>query len=107
MDDIDEKILSELQNDFPLSRRPYDIIAERLGISVDELWAQIANLIDSGVIRRIGASIDSRKLGFVTTLAAIRVDPGAVEQAAAVIEKYPEITHCYQRSDPFNIWFTI
>jgi len=83
-----------------------------------------------GVIRRIGASLDSRKLGFCSTLAAVscpapkrpREKPVSkkgenscskstfwcgVEQAAKIIGRFPEVTHSYLRNDNFNIWFTI
>ena len=107
MDELDEKILMELQNDFPLSCEPYQIIADRLGIGVDELWRHVEQLIDSGVIRRVGASLDSRQLGYCSTLAAISVEDSIVEQASEIIGGYSEITHSYLRSGRFNIWFTI
>jgi len=59
------------------------------------------------VIRRIGASIDSYKFGFCSTLAAVSVPPAAVERAAEIIGRFHEVTHSYLRSDDFNIWFTI
>ena len=107
MDKLDYRILEALQNDFPLSERPYEIIAGRLQIPCDQLWNRLQKLIDDGVIRRIGASLDSRKLGFCSTLSAVSVGPDQVEQAAEVIGQFPEVTHSYLRNDHFNIWFTI
>jgi len=60
-----------------------------------------------GVIRRIGASLDSRKFGFYSTLAAVSVEANLVDKAAEVIGRFPEVTHSYLRRDDFNIWFTI
>lgn len=107
MDELDCRILDALQNDFPLSERPYEIIAHRLRIPCDQLWDKICRLIDEGVIRRIGASLDSRKFGFCSTLAAVSCRAELVEQAAEVIGRFPEVTHSYLRNDNFNIWFTI
>lgn len=107
MDKIDSRILRELQDDFPLKEKPYEIIAERLQISVEELWGRIQRLLDDGVIRRIGASFDSNKFGFRSTLAAVRVKPEQVEYASEIIGKFSEVTHSYLRKDEFNIWFTI
>ena len=64
-------------------------------------------LLDRGVIRRLGASFDSRKLGFRSTLAAVRVGPEQVDRAAEIIGRYPEVTHSYLRDHEFNIWFAI
>jgi DNA-binding Lrp family transcriptional regulator len=107
VDDIDNNILSELQNNFPISADPYNAIAERVGLSREGLWGRIQRLIDTGVIRRIGLSLDSKKLGFRSTLAAIRVDPDRVAEASAFINTFHEVTHSYQRRDDYNIWFTL
>jgi DNA-binding Lrp family transcriptional regulator len=107
MDELDCRILKALQNDFPLSERPYEILAHKLQIPCDQLWNRIQRLIAEGVIRRIGASLDSRKLGFCSTLAAVSSKADLVEQAAKIIGQFPEVTHSYLRNDKFNIWFTI
>ncbi len=107
MDELDCQILQVLQNDFPLSPGPYEILAHKLNISPDKLWERVGRLLEEDVIRRIGASLDSHKLGFCSTLAAISVEDSIVEQASEIIEKFPEITHSYLRNDHFNIWFTI
>ncbi len=107
MDPINRRILQALQDDFPLEAGPYDIVAGRLQISKEDLWERIQRLLDEGVIRRIGASIDSRKLGFSSTLAAVSVEPERVDRAAEVIGEFQEVTHSYLRNDSFNIWFTI
>ncbi len=107
MDDLDRRVLEMLQSDFPISERPYDILAGKLDISTEALLNRIRRLIADGLIRRIGASMDSRKLGFSSTLAAVRVDAESVEKAAGLIGSYPEVTHSYLRNDDFNIWFTI
>jgi DNA-binding Lrp family transcriptional regulator len=107
MDDLDRRILHELQNDFPLRERPYDVVAERLKIPTEELWDRIQRMLREGVIRRIGASVDSRKFGFRSTLAAVSVEPELVDRAAEVIGQFYEVTHSYLRDDAFNIWFTI
>ena len=104
---MDRRILDALQHDFPLSERPFDILAQRLGVDPDLLWRRVEAMRKSGVIRRLGASLDSRKLGFHSTLAAIRIRPDLVDQAAEVIGRHPEVTHSYLRDHEFNIWFTI
>lgn len=107
MDKIDSRILQELQDDFPLCERPYDVIADRLQISRVELWGRIQRMLDSGLIRRMGASFDSSKFGFRSTLAAVSIEPELIDRAAEIINQFPEVTHSYLRNDVFNIWFTI
>jgi DNA-binding Lrp family transcriptional regulator len=107
MDDLDHRILEALQYDFPLSERPFDVLAQRLGVGADLLWRRVERLREQGVIRRIGASFDSKKLGRCSTLAAVRVEPALVDRAARIVGGYPEVTHSYLRDHAFNIWFTI
>jgi DNA-binding Lrp family transcriptional regulator len=107
MDKIDSQILQELQDNFPLSERPYEVIAERLQIPKEELWDRVQTMLDKGIIRRMGASFDSNKLGFRSTLAAVSVDPQLVDRASEIISQFCEVTHSYLRNDAFNVWFTL
>ena len=107
MDKLDCRILESLQNDFPLSPKPYEILARKLQLPCEQLWNRAQKLKAEGVIRRIGVSLDSRKLGFASTLAAVSIEPGLVERAAKIIGRFPEVTHSYLRKDNFNIWFTL
>ena len=107
MEQVDQRIIQALQYDFPLCERPYDVLADKLGLSCEELWSRIERLIADGVIRRLGASLDSRKLGYWSTLAAVRVEPDLVDRAAEFIGRFSEVTHSYLRKGDFNIWFTI
>ena len=107
MDDMDRRIIKELQGNFPLEMNPYEVIADNLGMSVDQLWQRILALAESGVIRRMGFSIDSREIGYSSTLAAVRVSQDRIDEASELISEYPQITHSYLREDDFNIWFTV
>jgi DNA-binding Lrp family transcriptional regulator len=107
MDKIDSQILQELQYNFPLSEKPYEVIADRLKIPKEEIWNRVQMMLDKGVIRRMGASFDSNKLGFCSTLAAVSVAPELVDRAAEIIGRFYEVTHSYLRDDVYNIWFTL
>jgi len=107
VDDLDRRIINELQENFPLEVNPYEIMAGNIGVTIEQLWQRVQALVESGVIRRIGFSIDSRKMGYSSTLTAIRVSPEKIEKACALIAEYPPITHSYLREDEFNIWFTV
>jgi DNA-binding Lrp family transcriptional regulator len=107
MDELDSKILDLLENDFPLQERPYDLLSERLQVSPELFLARLERMMTGGVVRRIGASLDSRRLGLKGTLAAACIEPEAVDKAVEVICRHDEVTHCYLRSDRFNIWFTV
>jgi DNA-binding Lrp family transcriptional regulator len=66
---VDCRILETLQRIFLLTERSYEIIGRRLQIACDKLWKGLPKLITEGVIRRIGASLNSGKFDFSSTKA--------------------------------------
>jgi len=107
MDKVDRKILEVAQQEFPLQVRPWAEMAAEIGISETELLDRIRRLKEFGVIRRIGAVFDSRRLGFYSTLCAAKVDPEELDKVAAYINTFPGVTHNYERDDEYNLWFTL
>lgn len=107
LDALDHKILNIIQSDFPLSCRPYAVIAQQIGISEQEAFVRTKRLRQSGIIRRIGANFDSSKLGFTSTLCAAKVLNDKLNNFIAIVNKYPGVTHNYLRSYEYNVWFTL
>jgi len=106
MDDIDRKLLNEIQSGFPITQRPYKDLGSRLNCSEDEILKRIGRLKKEGIIRRIGGNFDSHRLGFATTLCAANVPDNKIDGFVEVVNKYPGVTHNYLREHHYNIWFT-
>ncbi|MDM8552038.1 AsnC family transcriptional regulator [Desulfobacterales bacterium HSG2] len=106
LDDIDRAILNRIQSDFPITPRPYLSIANDLGFSHDEVLSRLTRLKENGIIRRIGGNFFPGKLGFVSTLCAAKVPDDKISSFAQAVNRYPGVTHNYQRDSHFNIWFT-
>ncbi len=107
MDELDAKILNYIQTQFPIDSRPYDVIANKVGSAEKTVFGRIRSLKRRGIIRRIGGNFDSKKLGFVTSLIAMKVPEKKLETTAEIINRYPNVTHNYQRNDEFSLWFTL
>ncbi len=107
LDDIDRKILVELQGNLPIVKRPFKEIAERATISEDEFFARVERLIEGGIIRKFGLRIDSEKVGFKSTLIAMKVVPERLEETANRLSGYDFVTHNYARDHEYNLWFTV
>jgi siroheme decarboxylase len=106
MDDIDRKLLNEIQSDFPVTQRPYKELGSRLSCSESTILKRIKILKKEGVIRRIAGNFDSQKLGFTTTLCAGKVPDDKIEEFVRVVNQYPGVTHNYLRDHHYNVWFT-
>ena len=107
IDDIDKKLVSLIQREFPLTVEPFSALGERVGINGEQVIQRIARLKKDGIVRLIGPVFDARKLGYQSTLVAMKVAESRLEKAAEIIAKHPWISHAYQRNYPFNLWFTL
>ena len=110
MDEIDLKLLSLVQEGFPLTSRPFRDLGKTLGLSEDEVMsATMQNCKEMGLIRRIGPILDLRKLGMSGILAALQVPIEEADEAAKVVNQYSEVSHNYLRPNEngYNIWFTV
>ncbi len=103
----DRRLLNLIQTEFPLTREPYADLARRLDTSVNEVIQRIERLKREGIIRLIGPVLDSRSLGYHTTLVAMRVAETELEKAEHVIAGHPGVSHGYEREHHFNVWFTL
>lgn len=106
MDSIDKKILNVIQRNFPLVAEPFKAVAENVGIPEDEVLERIGKMKQAGIIRRIGAVFDSRRLGYVSTLCAARVPEEKLKAFVEVVNAYSGVTHNYRRNHDYNVWFT-
>ncbi|MBI5583077.1 MAG: Lrp/AsnC family transcriptional regulator [Deltaproteobacteria bacterium] len=106
MDRIDRAILNEIQSHFPLRVRPFREMGHKLGLSEKEVLTRVSRLKKEGIIRRIGANFNSRKLGFTSTLCAAKVPKSRLDEFITVVNEYPGVTHNYEREANYNIWFT-
>jgi len=107
MDNIDKKLLGIIQKDFPVCSRPFQEIGEKLGLTEDETLTRLTKLKEKGIIRRLGAIMDSRKLGYKSTLCAMEVPPDNLAQIVEVVNGYIGVTHNYLRKHDYNLWFTL
>lgn len=103
---LDQRLLNDFQRDLPLSPTPYADIANTLSISEEEVIDRLKTLQQSGVVSRVGAVIQPKRLG-ASTLAAMAIPDTKLEQVALTINAYDEVNHNYQRDHHYNLWFVI
>jgi siroheme decarboxylase len=106
MDRIDREILNEIQSHFPIRSRPFREVGEKLGLPEKEIILRVARLKKEGIIRRVGANFNSRRLGFTSTLCAAKVPRDKLMAFVGTVNQYPGVTHNYERDGEYNIWFT-
>jgi DNA-binding Lrp family transcriptional regulator len=106
--DDEISLLMALQYNFPLSEETYIDIADFCGFNVDFVLKKTAEMLDSGVIKRIGAQLNYKAfkaIGYAALIGA-KVQKDRIERVAEIINSYNP-KHNYMRNDEYNIWFTI
>lgn len=105
LDETDRRLVVATQAGLPRVPRPYEVLAEQLGIGAAEVRERLARMLETGVIRRIGAVPNHYALGYtangmtVWDVADERVD--ALGEAVGALEF---VTHCYRRPRHLPDW---
>jgi DNA-binding Lrp family transcriptional regulator len=101
------QLLSLIQKNFPLERKPYVKLAEMLGVHELEVLQTLREQKQRAIIRQISPIFDTKRLGYHSSLVAFVVDKEDIDAAVEVINSHPGISHNYERDHRFNIWFTL
>lgn len=104
---LDKNIINRWQGDFPLSAHPYQVMADELGVTEQELLARLQQLLDTGILSRFGPLYNIEKLGGQFCLAAMSVADDDFSEVAQQVNQLEEIAHNYQREHFLNMWFVI
>ncbi len=96
---LEKKIVTELQEDLPLSSHPFKLIADRIGMKEEELLAKIREMKARGIIRRFGAVLRHQKTGYVANAMVVwRVPEERAKEVGSIMASFKEVSHCYQRA---------
>jgi DNA-binding Lrp family transcriptional regulator len=103
LDNIDRKIIEELQSDGTLSNA---VLAERVGASAASCWRRIKALEENGVFKKTVRLVDAQSIGRgINIICHVRMKNHQPENMAAfqsfVVER-PEIMDCYMMSGDWD-----
>jgi len=100
-------LVNALQQEFPLTLTPYADIACRLGWKEADVLETLDRLVSSGALRKFGAILNPRKMGYKSVLAAVQVPDERIDEVASIINCYHGVTHNYLREGEPNVWFAL
>jgi len=105
LDAIDRRIIVATQTGLPRVPRPYQAIAAQAGVSESEVIERMIRMLDSGVIRRIGAVPNHYALGYKANAMSVwNVPDERVPELGAAIGALDFVSHCYQRPRHLPEW---
>ncbi len=109
---LEKTVLACIQDDIPITERPYQEMAAKVGLSEATFLETMQNLVDRGVIRRYGATIRHQKTGFeANAMTAWQVDEADINQVGRIMASCRHVSHCYRRNPqkewPYNLYTMI
>lgn len=104
---LDRKIINQLQTGMDIVERPFQALAQELNISEQQIADRLQQLLDNGTLTRFGPLYNVEKLGGEFTLCAQAIPAEQLDQVAEQVNALAEIAHNYEREHEFNQWFVI
>ncbi len=102
---LERQYILATQKGLPIVERPYDAIAEKLNISVEQVLTLTRDLQQRGIIRRIAAVPNHYKIGYkFNGMTVWDVDDDCIQEFGQRVGKLPFVSHCYERPRHLPHW---
>ncbi len=103
----DDLRVARLVRRLPLTPRPFESVAKKLGLSEDEILARVRELLENGVLLDPGAVLDGRRIGFGHNV-MVALEPresSDYDELCRCVAEQPWTTHVVLReSHPPGAW---
>lgn len=100
-----EDLIEVIQNGLPLVTRPYREIADRLGCSEQVVIDELRDMIDAGIIKRLGVVVRHHELGYrANAMVVWDVPDDRIDRLGRQLGKQDCVTLCYQRPRRLPDW---
>ncbi len=105
IDATDRRIIRATQRGLPLDPRPYGAVAAELDLDESEVRARLARMLETRVIRRIGAVPNHYALGYrANGMSVWDVPDERIGEAGRRVGALDFVTHCYRRPRHLPLW---
>lgn len=98
LDDLDRRIIVATQSGLPLVPEPFVAIATQVGSTSEEVMRRFRRMLESGIIRRIGAVPNHYTLGFKGNgMTVWDIPDDKIGHYGKLIGNLDFVSHAYQR----------
>ncbi|MDT8991536.1 Lrp/AsnC family transcriptional regulator [Curvibacter sp. APW13] len=103
--ELDQQLVRATQAGLPLVPHPYAQLATQLNVPEATVIARMQGLLDTGVIRRIGAVPNHYAIGYAANgMSVWDVDDAHIDRLGELVGALPAVTHCYRRPRHLPDW---
>ncbi|MES0810509.1 AsnC family transcriptional regulator [Roseibium sp. SCPC15] len=107
LSNLDRRLINRLQDDLPLTSRPFAEIAEEFGLEEQEVVDRTRRMRDDGFLTRFGPFFDAEALGGAFCLCAMAVPEDRFDEVLTKVNAHAEVAHNYERDHRLNMWFVL
>lgn len=101
----EKKLVAATVAGLPLVARPYAAVAKEIGVSEADVIESLQGMLADGRIRRIGAVVRHRRVGYEANAMAVwDVPDDAAGARGAALAADPAVTLCYRRGRAVPEW---
>lgn len=106
---VDKKLIRVLQEGLPSSLTPFREVAEKAGLTEDEVLSKIKQWRERGIVRRFGALLRHHEVGLAANAMIVwQVEAERLEEVGELMASFEEVSHCYVRPTfedwPYNLY---
>jgi DNA-binding Lrp family transcriptional regulator len=107
---LDRRIVLATQAGLPLHERPYDALAEELGVAATLVKQRLRKMLDDGRIRRIAGVPNHYRLGYIANgMSVWDVHDEHIGALGPQVGELAFVSHCYHRPRhppdwPYNLF---
>lgn len=102
---LDRALIAATQSGLPLVPRPYEAVGAVLGVPGDWVRERLAQMLERGLVRRIGAVPNHYRLGYTANgMTVWDVDDALVDELGDRVGALPGVSHCYRRPRHLPDW---
>lgn len=111
--ETDRCILAAIEDGLPMVSRPYLAVAQRLGLTEDEVIDRLGAMLEGGIVKRFGFIVRHHELGYKANAMVVWDVPGGeVDEIGQRMAQLPFVTLCYRRERrppawPYNLFCMI
>ncbi len=105
LDELDRCIVAATQTGLPLVPRPYHAIAEQVGATPEQVMSRVRQMVQAGIVRRIGAVPNHYALGWAANgMSVWDLADDRVSELGPRVGALDFVSHCYLRPRHLPIW---
>ena len=105
LDESDRRLIVATQAGLPLVAKPYQALAEQLDMTAEDVRSRLQRMLQSGLIRRIGAVPNHYALGYIANgMSVWDVADARVDALGVLVGALDFVTHCYRRPRSLPDW---